>query len=121
MANAFVQVELQTQDPGKAKDFYGKLFDWKLNDMPMGQDTYTLIEVGEGTGGGIMKAPMPNMPSAWLAYVGVDDLAAATNKAKSLGGTVIRDVTDIPNMGAFSIISDPTGAVFAMWQPKRGQ
>jgi predicted enzyme related to lactoylglutathione lyase len=66
------------------------------------------------------QAP-PNMPSSWLAYVGVDDIAAATKKAKSLGGTVIRDVTEIPNMAAFSVISDPTGAVLAMWQAKRAQ
>lgn len=122
MGNAFVHVELATTDLGKAKDFYGKLFDWKLNDMPMGGgETYTMLDVGEGTGGGMMKAPMPNMPSGWLAYVGVDDIAASTKKAKSLGGTIIRDVTEIPNVGAFSIVQDPTGAVFAMFQASRGQ
>ena len=119
MGNAFVHVELATTDLGKAKNFYGKLFDWKLNDMPMGGgETYTMLDVGEGTGGGMMKVPMPNMPSAWLAYVGVDDVAAATKKAQSLGGTVIRDVTEVSNYGLFSIIQDPTGAVFAMWQAK---
>ena len=56
MANPFVHVELNTQDVGKAKDFYGKLFDWKLEDMAGGMD-YTLIKVGEGTAGGIMKHP----------------------------------------------------------------
>ena len=58
MANPFVHVELNTTDVGKAKDFYGKLFDWKLEDMAGGMD-YTLINVGEGTAGGIMKHPMP--------------------------------------------------------------
>jgi uncharacterized protein len=119
MANPFVHVELATTDIGKAKSFYGSLFGWQLNDMDMGGgETYTLIQVGEGTGGGMMKHPMPGAPSAWLAYVGVEDIHAATEKAKSLGAAIIRDVTEIPNVGAFSIITDPTGATIAMFQQK---
>ena len=57
MANPFVHVELHTQDPEKAKKFYKELFDWKLEDVP--EMNYTIIQVGEGTGGGMMKSPMP--------------------------------------------------------------
>ncbi len=35
MAKPFVHVELNTTDVAKAKSFYGKLFDWKLEDVPM--------------------------------------------------------------------------------------
>jgi predicted enzyme related to lactoylglutathione lyase len=120
MANPFVHVELNTTDLSKAKDFYGKLFDWKLEDVSMGKDTYTMIKVGEGTGGGMMKHPMPGAPSTWLAYVLVDDIAAATQKAKSLGATLIKDVTEVTGVGWFSIILDPTGAALALWKPKTG-
>jgi predicted enzyme related to lactoylglutathione lyase len=117
MANPFVHVELNTNDLPKAKQFYSSLFSWQLEDMPMGGgDTYTLIKVGEGTGGGMMKHPMPGAPSLWIAYVLVDDIAASTAKAKSLGAHLIKDVTEIPGMGSFSIFNDPTGATFAMWQ-----
>ena len=117
MANPFVHVELVTTDIDQAKSFYRSLFDWKLNDMDMGGGmTYTLIEVGEGTGGGMMQHPMPGQPSAWLAYVGVDDVRAATDKAKSLDATIVRDVTEIPDVGSFSILIDPTGAALALWQ-----
>ena len=53
MANPFVHIELQTKDLAKAKDFYSRLFDWKLEDVPApgGDLPYTLINVGEGTGG----------------------------------------------------------------------
>jgi uncharacterized protein len=120
MANPFVHVELATTDLDKAKSFYQSLFDWKLNEMEMGGGmSYTLIEVGEGTGGGMMKHPMPGAPSAWLAYVNVDDVAAATATAKSLGATVLREVTEVPNAGSFSIIIDPTGAMLGLWQPQR--
>jgi uncharacterized protein len=116
MPNPFCHVELNTTDVKKAKEFYGKLFDWKLEDMPGGE--YTMIGVGEGTGGGIMKNPIPGAPSFWLSYVLVDDIQAATKRAKSLGGTVMKDVTPVSNFGEFSVITDPTGAHFALWKPK---
>jgi len=119
MGNPFVHVELNTTDVQKAKDFYGKLFDWKMSDiMPGPGGAYTMIEVGEGTGGGLMKHPIPGAPSTWLAYVLVDDIAAATQTAKSLGASVVKDVTEVPRMGWFSIILDPTGAALGLWQSK---
>ena len=50
MANPFVHVELATNDVAKAKAFYGKLFDWKMEDVPMESGAYTMIGVGEGIG-----------------------------------------------------------------------
>ena len=118
MANPFVHVELATTDLPKAKTFYTKLFDWKLEDMPMPDGTYTLISVGEGTGGGMMKHPMPGAPSMWMAYVLVDDIKAATKKAKELGANVMKEAVPVPDMGWFSIIVDPTGAHLGLWQAK---
>ncbi len=118
MGNPFVHVELMSTNVGKAKTFYGKLFDWKLEDMDMGDMTYTMIKVGEGTGGGLMKNPMPNSGSMWVAYVNVDDLKAATAKAKSLVATVIKDQVEVMGAGSFSIITDPTGAMLGLWEPK---
>ena len=116
MANPFVHVELNTQDVAQAKSFYQSLFDWSLNDIDMGGGmTYTLINVSEGTGGGMMKHPMPGAPSMWLPYVQVDDIVAATAKAKSLGATIVKDVM---GEGALSIIIDPTGAALGLWQHK---
>lgn len=114
MANPFVHVELLTSDVARAKEFYAGLFDWKLEDVP-GMD-YTMINVGEGTGGGMMKNPMPGSPSVWIAYVLVDDVAASTTKAGALGATVCKAVTEIPGVGWFSVITDPTGATLALWQ-----
>jgi len=119
MANPFVHVELATRDVAKAKAFYGKLFDWKMEDVPMEEiGTYTMISVGEGTGGGMLKNPMPDGPSMWLSYVLVDDIRVATKKAASLGAKVMKDVTEVKDMGWLSIIVDPTGAMLGLWQAK---
>lgn len=119
MANPFVHIELMSSDVGKAKAFYGKLFNWQLEDMPMPDMTYTMIRVGEGTGGGLMKNPMPNGTSVWVPYVDVDDLRATTAKAKSLGATVHKENVDVSDHGSFSIITDPAGAFLGLWQQKK--
>ena len=116
--NPFIHVELNSPDPDKAKVFYGKLFQWQLEGMPnapVSDDPYTVIKVGEGTGGGIMKQ-FANGPVGWIPYVLVADVRASTDKAKSLGGKVMKDVTEMPDMGSFSVIQDPTGSVLGLWQ-----
>jgi len=79
-----------------------------------------MIGVGEGTGGGIMKNPVPGLPSHWLAYVLVEDINASTKKAKSLGAKVVKEVTEVSGYGWLSVITDPTGAALGLWQPKEG-
>ena len=122
MANPFVHVELHTNDLQRAKDFYSKLFDWKLQDAPMpGGGTYTLINVDSGTGGGMTTNQAPGAPPHWMAYVGVDDVRASTKKARDLGAKVVVDVLEVADYGTMSVIVDPTGATLAMWQPKSGK
>ena len=89
MANPFVHIELHTSDLKKAKDFYGKLFDWKLEDSQVPDfGTYTMIGVGEGTGGGMITADK-GMPSAWIPYVDVADVSSSTQKARQLGAKAV--------------------------------
>jgi uncharacterized protein len=118
MPNPFVHVELNTTDVDKAKAFYGKLFEWTLEDVPMGDFVYTMIKVGKGTGGGMMKQLIPGAPSSWLAYVEVADIKASTQKAKSLGANIMKDVTEVMGMGWLTILTDPTGAMLGLWQTK---
>ena len=118
MPNPFVHIELNTTDPDRAKAFYSKLFDWTLEDTPMPDGVYTVIKVGQGTGGGMMKHPMPGAPSMWLPYVSVDDINASTAKVKELGGNVLVGPHEIPNVGWFTIFLDPTGAALALFKAK---
>src|SRR5438270_3735130 len=118
MANPFVHVELNSTDVTKAKAFYSSLFDWKLEDLQVGDLAYTTIGVGNGTGGGMMQQLIPGAPSFWLAYVLVDDIEASTKKAASLGAKIMKDVMEVPNMGWLSILVDPTGAMLGLWKPK---
>ena len=118
MANPFCHLELSSTDVAKAKTFYSSFLDWKLSDMDMGNGmTYTTFKATDDSpGGGMMQQPHPGAPSAWLPYVLVDDVKAAAAKAKSLGANVVVESQEVPNMGWFSIITDPTGAHLGLWQ-----
>jgi uncharacterized protein len=117
MSNPFVHLELCTTDPAAAKTFYSGLFGWSFQDMDMGGGMiYSTFKPESGPGGGLFS--MPGMPTAWLAYVGVEDINAATEKAKSLGATIYREPQEIPNVGWFTVLGDPTGATIALFQPK---
>jgi Predicted enzyme related to lactoylglutathione lyase len=117
MKNTFCHVELTTDNPVKAKAFYGKLFSWTFEDA--GGD-YTMIKTGEDPGGGLMKKPSPQVPTAWLTYVMVESVEATVKKAHKLGGTIIVDKTPIPDMGAFAVLADPTGGVIGVFEPSEG-
>jgi predicted enzyme related to lactoylglutathione lyase len=119
MPNPFVHVELTTADVGKAKSFYSQLFQWQLEEAPMPSGPYTFIKVGEGTGGGMLKKPAPEVPTMWMPYVLVDDVSATMAKAAGLGAKAIVEKSVIPGMGAFAIFKDPEGAMMGLWEMAR--
>ncbi|MFC1529603.1 VOC family protein [Gemmatimonadota bacterium] len=116
MANEFAHIELMTHDLEGAKAFYSGLFDWKWEEYPMESGNYWMIDPGKDPKGGIMKAPQPEIPPHWIIYTKVDDVAVTLEKAKELGGTIIVEKTEIPEMGAFGTFQDPTGGVMAVWE-----
>lgn len=116
MGNPFVYVQLQTQDLQKAKAFYEKLFDWKYDEKTTGFGPYVEINVGSGTAGGMVGQRDASTPSRWVPYVVVDDIDASTNQARTLGATVLQGPVALPNKSRFSMLVDPTGAMFALHQ-----
>ena len=77
----------------------------------------TVLVHAAGSGIGCMAIQLAKFCGARQVFttVGSDDKAA---KAKSLGAIIVKDVTEVPNTGSFSVIIDPTGAAIGLWQPK---
>lgn len=117
----FIWYELMTPDVAGAKAFYGEVVGWTAQDMPMPDMTYTLLQVdGNGVAGAMPLTPetaAQGVPPNWTAYVAVDDADETAAKAASLGGKVMQQPLDIPGVGRFAIIADPTGAVIAVMTP----
>lgn len=105
---------------GTGLDFYQQLFGWQKTDaMDMGgMGTYQMFNRGEGSGtiGGSMKAP-PGVPSHWMYYFQTDDLKAAVERVKRLGGKILNGPMDVPG-GEIVNCMDPQGAAFSLHATK---
>ena len=119
----FCWVELGTTDGEAAKKFYTELFGWDFNDSPMGPGmVYTMLKLnGKDVGALYQMFPemlSQNIPPHWLSYVSVDNVDESAAKAKELGATLMKEPFDVMDVGRMVTVQDPTGAVFALWQPK---
>lgn len=114
----FVWDELHTTDVEGAKAFYREVIGWSANDTDMGGGvTYTIFESGGEQRGGCMMIRQPDMPPNWLTYIGVDDVDGKCKEAEDLGAQKMVDPMDIPGVGRFAGLIDPTGAAFALFKP----
>ncbi len=115
MAHPVVHFEVAGKNGERLQEFYGKLFDWKVNVAPeMGG--YGLVEASEGgIGGGIFQA-QEGMGPFVTVYVSVDDLQAYLDKANSLGGKTVVPPTAIPGVGAFAMFHDPEGNLLGLFK-----
>jgi predicted enzyme related to lactoylglutathione lyase len=105
--------ELQTLDPARARAYYGELFGWRAEEeqTPMGPYTaFPGLLVG-------LTAPRDGVPPGWVPYINVPQIEDSTRRARALGGQVLRDCIAIPD-GTFSVVRDPTGGVFGLFQKK---
>jgi predicted enzyme related to lactoylglutathione lyase len=110
--------EVYSTDDVAAQRFYTALFGWREEPKDIGPlGTYRVQNLDGKQAGGLMKNPMPGAPSCWIVYFFVTDLAAATAKAVRLGAQAMMENSPIPGVGAFSMLADPTGAMFALFQP----
>jgi len=120
---SFCWIELATTDQDAAKSFYGSLFGWKANDIPMGSDqVYTMFELdGREAAAGYKMRPEQlahGAPAHWMIYIAVADADETAGRVPALGGTLAAPPFDVAEHGRMAIVHDPTGAAFAIWQPK---
>lgn len=112
--------ELATSNVHEAKEFYGKVFGWEFLDHEMGDMTYTMIKLNGKDIGGIWAIPKDNqkqIPPHWMAYILVENLDESLKKAAKHGASIIKPASSVGDFGRFGIITDPTGAHIALWQP----
>ncbi len=121
VVGSFCWWELCTRDTAQAQKFYTDLVGWTTKSCASGGDEHAYTEwmVDGKPIGGMMKLPATapaHVPASWGVYVNVDDVDAATDLAKKLGGTVVMAPTDCPGIGRLSTITDPTGAALNLFK-----
>ena len=109
-------IELATDDPNKARDFYAKLFRWTITAMPNGEGGDYLLFRTDNGGGGIAGKMAAMQPTAWMPYFTVSSVKDSLAAAGKLGAEVQMGYTSIGEMGAIAVLRDPTGAAFGLWE-----
>jgi predicted enzyme related to lactoylglutathione lyase len=108
--------ELQTTDVDAAVVFYETVFDYSHETTDGTSGPYTVLSVGDRGVAGVMTPPAPEIPNNWGVYFAVDDVTAALQTTKETGGSALTDTIDIPDVGTFAVLVDPTGAPFTVIQ-----
>jgi len=112
--------ELLALDPDAEGKFYAEIFGWTIAPQDMGpMGTYHLFKRSDGKdAGGMLQKPAGSPgPSLWLPYVWVENTDERAARAAQLGGQVCVQPANIPNVGRFSVINDPTGATIGLLGP----
>ncbi|GAA0926652.1 VOC family protein [Pseudonocardia zijingensis] len=119
-----VHFEIPADDVPRAKEFYGSVFGWQLQDMP--EMDYTIVhtaDVDEQTqmptapgaiNGGLMRRTAET--PAPVLTIDVESIDEALAQVEAAGGRVVRPRTEIPGMGAFAYFTDPEGNTLGLWE-----
>jgi uncharacterized protein len=111
----FVWFDLMVGDLPAAKSFYTNLMGWSTREAPMPpQGTYTIFSYQGQDFGGMAPLPDPKASPYWMPYVQVSNVEQSLRDAEKMGGRVLMPPTEIPNVGKFATLQDPTGGVLSI-------
>jgi len=113
-------VDLGSPDPDAAAEFYGALLGWEVLEAQDPEQTggYRMAQMQGKPVAGMMPLMQEGQPPAWTTYVSVEDADATAAAVKEAGGSVLVEPMDVLDVGRMAVFADPSGAVFAVWQPR---
>jgi uncharacterized protein len=113
-------VDLSSSDADASASFYEEVLGWSATEPGPAEETggYRMFMQGDKTVAGLMPHMQEGQPTAWSTYISVTDADETAQKVKDAGGSVIVEPMDVMDIGRMAFFSDPTGAVFGVWQPK---
>ncbi len=119
----FVWYDLMTTDQEKAIDFYSEVVGWTTEDWPNAPTRYAMWKpAAGGMIGGSVQLPadetQSGTPPHWIGYIATPNVDETVTTATKLGATVLKPASDIPTVGRSAALTDPQGAVFAIFTPE---
>jgi predicted enzyme related to lactoylglutathione lyase len=118
VANKPVWVDLSSDDAAASRDFYSKLFGWKVEVNPdPNYGGYGMAQIGDKAVAGIGPKMSPQAPTAWNLYIGTEDAKSLAGKVEAAGGKVLAPPMQVGEQGTMAVFQDPSGAVISAWQP----
>jgi predicted enzyme related to lactoylglutathione lyase len=109
--------QLSTSDVEAAKKFYGPLFGWTAETDPRPEvGGYTIFLLDGAPVAAVAPLMNPQQPVSWMLSFDSKDVDATAAAAKKAGARVWMEPMDVLDLGRWSLLSDPTGAAFSLWQ-----
>ena len=119
VAHKPVWADLSSSDAGASREYYGKLFGWKIEVSPDPQyGGYAIAKIGDKDVAGIGPQMSPEAPTAWTVYIGSQDAADTAKKVEAAGGKVVVPPMEVGDQGSMVILQDPSGAFLGVWEAK---
>ena len=117
-------LDLTVDDAGKVRDFYQAVVGWEVSAVNMGEyEDYCMAPPAEPdqpvAGVCHRRGPNENIPSRWLMYITVADLAQSIVNTEKMGGHLVCPERDMGSHGKMCVIQDPAGAVCALIEPAK--
>jgi uncharacterized protein len=116
----FVWFEHVSNDLVKARAFYEPLFNWHVERMTIGDQTYHMVMAGNGGIGGLRQAETPATKSHWASYLSVLDVDRSYAEALAAGAKRVMQPINYGAVGRGATITDPTGAEVCLWTGMEG-
>lgn len=111
-------VDLLTTDPGRTREFYGRLFGWTVEDPGEDYGGYVnFLSEGIHVAGCMRNDGTAGVPDLWSVYLSTADAEATVARAVEHGGQVMVPAMDVMALGRMAVVVDVGGAVIGMWQP----
>ncbi len=111
-------IDLTTSDIERAQQFYGDVLGWTFESAGPEYGGYiNAFSGGRHVAGLILNDPQWNSPDVWGTYLHTADIHATVAKATANGAISCVEPMEVKDKGWMAVLTDPTGAVFGLWQP----
>ena len=114
-------IDLMTTDPQGAADFYGAVFGWTFEEQIVDEQVAYIVAHHDGREAAGIAARTDEerargVPPAWNIFFATDAISQTCDRATTLGATVHTPPFGLPDVGRMAVLTDPTGALFCLWQ-----
>jgi hypothetical protein len=110
----FCFAELVSPDAASARQFYGDLFGWTVEEVPGANGSYWLFQIEGQVVAGLR--PIRRGKQRWIPYVAVDNVNVAIAEAERLGARAGDHPFDVSGVARMATIVDPHERIVGLWE-----